>query len=84
MWIHFEIGLCSLELEEYEEAIMNGLIAKRLADLTFSMNWELRASILIAKANLSLGNFTEARIYLQNAQYAAYVSSCLLSICVRG
>ncbi|KAM7535457.1 hypothetical protein Aperf_G00000094437 [Anoplocephala perfoliata] len=73
IWINSVISLCSLQLEEYEEAVTNGLIAKQLAGLDLDMKWELRVSILIAKANLSIGNFVEAQTYLQNAQYAAYI-----------
>ncbi|VDO05310.1 unnamed protein product [Rodentolepis nana] len=73
MWIQFEIAFCCFELCEYEEAIERGFAVKRLAEITFSMNWELKASIVIAQSNLALKNLCEAQIYLQSAQYAAYI-----------
>lgn len=75
MWLLFEIAFCSFELGEYEEAIADSLAAKRMAETAFNMEWVLKASILIAQSNLALNNLSEAQIYLQNAQYAAYVSS---------
>ncbi|KAL5965461.1 Tetratricopeptide repeat protein 25, partial [Taenia solium] len=72
-WLHFELGLCNMELGEYEEAVMNGLACKKGSEREFDMNWELKACVLIAQAHLALNNLNEAQTYFQNAQYAAYV-----------
>nr|CDS31609.1 Tetratricopeptide helical [Hymenolepis microstoma] len=73
MWLQFEIAFCCFELSEYEESIARSLAAKQLAETTHNMNWELKASILVAQSNLALKNLCEAQIYLQSAQYAAYI-----------
>ncbi|VDK32378.1 unnamed protein product [Taenia asiatica] len=74
-WLHFELGLCNMELGEYEEAVMNGLACKKGSEREFDINWELKACVLIAQAHLALNNLNEAQTYFQNAQYAAYVSN---------
>ncbi|CDI98682.1 Tetratricopeptide helical [Echinococcus multilocularis] len=71
-WLYFELGLCNMELGEYEEAVMNGLVCKKGSERAFDMDWELRACVLIAQAHLALNNLNEAQTYFQNAQYAAY------------
>ncbi|KAL5108797.1 Tetratricopeptide repeat protein 25 [Taenia crassiceps] len=72
-WLHFELGLCNIELSEYEEAVVNGLACKKGSEREFDMNWELKACVLIAQAHLALNNLNEAQTYFQNAQYTAYV-----------
>ena len=63
-----------MELGEYEEAVMNGLVCRKSNEQAYDMNWELRSCVLIGQANLALNNLNEAQLYLQNAQYAAFVS----------
>ncbi len=62
-----------MELKEFEDAITHGLTCRTAAESAYSLDWELKATVVVAQAHFSLENFNEAQTYFQAAQYITYV-----------
>ncbi|XP_065137042.1 outer dynein arm-docking complex subunit 4 isoform X2 [Paramisgurnus dabryanus] len=66
-WLFHEIGRCYLELKRYAEARDYGLLSSEAADETSDMRWQLNAIVLVAQAELKLGNYTASVVHFERA-----------------
>ncbi|KAI7803436.1 tetratricopeptide repeat protein 25 [Triplophysa rosa] len=66
-WLFHEIGRCYLELKRYTEARCYGLHSFEAADDIGDEKWQLNASVLVAQAELKLGNYKASVVNFEKA-----------------
>ncbi|KAK9977547.1 hypothetical protein ABG768_019355 [Culter alburnus] len=66
-WLFHEIGRCYLELKRYGEARDYGSRSLTAADDISDEKWQLNASVLMAQAELKLGNYKASVLHFERA-----------------
>ncbi|XP_026064465.1 outer dynein arm-docking complex subunit 4 isoform X2 [Carassius auratus] len=66
-WLFHEIGRCYLELKRYREARDYGSRSLMAADDISDEKWQLNASVLMAQAELKLGNYKACVSHFERA-----------------
>ncbi|XP_043085613.1 outer dynein arm-docking complex subunit 4 [Puntigrus tetrazona] len=66
-WLFHEIGRCYLELKHYGEARNYGSRSLTAADDISDEKWQLNASVLMAQAELKLGNYKACVFHFERA-----------------
>ncbi|XP_067825449.1 outer dynein arm-docking complex subunit 4 isoform X2 [Heptranchias perlo] len=66
-WLFHEIGRCHLELNNNEEARDYGLKSLASAEKAGDEEWKMNASVLVAQAEIKLGNFQTAVKFFEMA-----------------
>ncbi|XP_042576390.1 outer dynein arm-docking complex subunit 4-like isoform X2 [Cyprinus carpio] len=66
-WLFHEIGRCYLELKRYSEARDCGSRSLMAADDISDEKWQLNASVLMAQAELKLGNYKACVLHFERA-----------------
>uniref|UniRef100_A0A672RBD5 Outer dynein arm-docking complex subunit 4 n=1 Tax=Sinocyclocheilus grahami TaxID=75366 RepID=A0A672RBD5_SINGR len=66
-WLFHEIGRCYLELKRYSEARDYGSRSLIAADDISDEKWQLNASVLMAQAELKLGNYKACVLHFEGA-----------------
>ncbi|XP_067285008.1 outer dynein arm-docking complex subunit 4 [Pseudorasbora parva] len=66
-WLFHEIGRCYLELKRYGEARDYGSRSLTAADDISDEKWQLNASVLMAQAELKLGNYKASVLHFESA-----------------
>uniref|UniRef100_A0A8C1YCG0 Outer dynein arm-docking complex subunit 4 n=1 Tax=Cyprinus carpio TaxID=7962 RepID=A0A8C1YCG0_CYPCA len=66
-WLFHEIGRCYLELKRYSEARDYGYRSLMAADDISDKKWQLNASVLMAQAELKLGNYKACVLHFERA-----------------
>ncbi|XP_026888967.2 tetratricopeptide repeat protein 25 isoform X1 [Electrophorus electricus] len=66
-WLFHEIGRCYLELKQYVEARDYGTQSLGAASDICDEKWQLNASVLVAQAELKLGNFKTSVLLFEKA-----------------
>uniref|UniRef100_A0A671QM53 Outer dynein arm-docking complex subunit 4 n=1 Tax=Sinocyclocheilus anshuiensis TaxID=1608454 RepID=A0A671QM53_9TELE len=66
-WLFHEIGRCYLELKLYREARDYGSRSLMAADEISDEKWQLNASVLMAQAELKLGNYKACVSHFERA-----------------
>ncbi|KAL1277995.1 hypothetical protein QQF64_024668 [Cirrhinus molitorella] len=66
-WLFHEIGRCYLELKRYGEARDYGSRSLMAADDISDEKWQLNASVLMAQAELKLGNYKACVLHFERA-----------------
>ncbi|XP_051571539.1 outer dynein arm-docking complex subunit 4 isoform X2 [Myxocyprinus asiaticus] len=66
-WLFHEIGRCYLELKHYVEARDYGSHSLTAADDISDEKWQLNASVLVAQAELKLGNCKASVLHFERA-----------------
>ncbi|KAJ3601612.1 hypothetical protein NHX12_032580 [Muraenolepis orangiensis] len=72
-WLFYEIGRCYLELKRHAEAREYGCLSLDAADEIQDDKWLLNASILVAQADLHLGDFQSSTSHFEKALKRAKV-----------
>lgn len=66
-WLYHEIGRCYIELTDYEQARDFGGKSLAASQEANDQVWELNASVLVAQAEVKLGNVSEALFSFEQA-----------------
>ncbi|XP_066498266.1 outer dynein arm-docking complex subunit 4 [Hoplias malabaricus] len=66
-WLFHEIGRCYLELKNLTEAKDYGIRSLSAADDISDEKWQLNASVLVAQAELKLGNYKASVLHFERA-----------------
>ncbi|KAF5903243.1 tetratricopeptide repeat protein 25, partial [Clarias magur] len=66
-WLFHEIGRCYLELKRYVKARDYGIHSLSAADDIDDAKWQLNASVLVAQAELKLGNYKSSVLHFEKA-----------------
>ncbi|KAG1967684.1 tetratricopeptide repeat protein [Pimephales promelas] len=66
-WLFHEIGRCYLELKRYNEARDYGSRSLTAANDITDEKWQLNASVLMAQAELKLGNYKASVLHFERA-----------------
>ncbi|KAI4894996.1 hypothetical protein NFI96_032186 [Prochilodus magdalenae] len=66
-WLFHEIGRCYLELKHHTEARDYGTRSLNAADDIRDEKWQLNASVLVAQAELKLGNYKASVVHFERA-----------------
>ncbi|XP_033998675.1 tetratricopeptide repeat protein 25 [Trematomus bernacchii] len=66
-WLFHEIGRCYLELNRHEEARDYGVRSVAAADEIADEKWQMNGHVLVAQAELKLGNFGSGVFHFERA-----------------
>ncbi|MCI4384908.1 hypothetical protein PGIGA_G00044200 [Pangasianodon gigas] len=66
-WLFHEIGRCYLELKRHTKARDYGIHSLCAADDVGDEKWQLNASVLVAQAELKLGNYKSSVLHFEKA-----------------
>ncbi|XP_017349629.1 outer dynein arm-docking complex subunit 4 [Ictalurus punctatus] len=66
-WLFHEIGRCYLELKRHTKARDYGIHSLSAADDIGDEKWQLNASVLVAQAELKLGNYKSSVLHFEKA-----------------
>ncbi|ELT88712.1 hypothetical protein CAPTEDRAFT_118693, partial [Capitella teleta] len=66
-WLYHEMGRCHLELEHYPKAYSCAQKSMQAAKHTEDVGWQLNAQVLLAQANVELGEYGEAVVAFEDA-----------------
>ncbi|XP_072549801.1 outer dynein arm-docking complex subunit 4 isoform X2 [Salminus brasiliensis] len=66
-WLFHEIGRCNLELQCHTEARDYGARSLSMADDIGDEKWQLNANVLVAQAEMKLGNYEASVLHFERA-----------------